>query len=382
MSTSLRLELVALASLALSAFGSFSPAIAAATFEQKEVDQSKFIAVASPYGNQAHQLLILEQVSSTRPCWQETGVNNAQVDPLLLKFDFTGICSRSTDSNGYSIRLAGQDLGLKYNLRVVKRNGELVLLGVPNRDPKAPTIEIGRSQLNSGFAKIVLNPGWRLTKRVYNGKALGHVYLTNDTALEQFQPTNVATSTPAPTTTKPSPAPVVSTPGSNSTGTAATPPRLPQVTVRPAQPQVISPAPTSGTSIPILVPPPEATSKPISTTRPVITPRPVLTTPPASPTRPAASSLPLPTLNPASALPPVGVNQPASRPLPPPPVVTPALTSVRPGVTVPTAPATKPQSPTGGFVVPTVEEGNQSSLNNSSNRADAPMNLPTVTVYR
>lgn len=375
MSTSLRLELVALASLALSAFGSFSPAIAAATFEQKEVDQSKFIAVASPYGNQAHQLLILEQVSSTRSCWQETGVNNAQVEPLLLKFDFTGICGRSTDSNGYSIRMAGQDLGLKYNLRVVKRNGELVLLGVPNRDPKAPTIEIGKSQLNSGFAKIALNPGWRLTKRVYNGKALGHVYLTSDTALEQFRPANVATSSPSPTTT-PAPAPVVSTPRPNPTGTATTPPRLPQVTVRPAQPQVISPAPTSGTSIPILVPPPEATNKPISTTRPVSTPRPVSTT------RPAASSLPLPTLNPASALPPVGVNQPASRPLPPPPVVTPAPTSVKPGVTVPTTPATKPQPSSGGFVVPTVEEGSQSSINNASNRAGVPMNLPTVTVYR
>lgn len=156
--------------------------LAVGGFGQYEVEQNRLIAVAAPVGNSdEHQLLILEQISDQRPCWTESGNNPIIVDPLMLSFDFTGICSRSTDANGYSVRVNGQDLALHYSLRVVERNNDLVLVATLN-DPSnrdAPAIEIGRANGNTeGFARIVLDPGWKFTKRTLDGRVLGHVYLT------------------------------------------------------------------------------------------------------------------------------------------------------------------------------------------------------------
>lgn len=160
--------------------GTLSPTTAA-TFDSAEVNDNNFIAVAAPYGDNKHQLLIIEQLSNRQRCWSETGSNPVSVDPLLLNFDFTGICGRSTDSNGYSLRMSGQDFGLDYILRIVERNGELVLVGTPRLDRNAPEIEIGSTKgVTNGFAKIMLNPGWRFTRRTYQGKPLGHIYITTD----------------------------------------------------------------------------------------------------------------------------------------------------------------------------------------------------------
>ncbi len=165
----------------------------AVVFGQKEVDQTKFIAVAKPVGQESHQLLVLEQVTDKKQCWSESGSKPVIVDPLLLKFDFTGICGRSTDANGYSIRMDGQDLGGKYTLRIRYRNNDMVLIGSPD-DSKDPEIEIGRANgLVKDFAKIQLNPGWYFSKRTFTTpatektpeivKVLGHVYLTRDDTL-------------------------------------------------------------------------------------------------------------------------------------------------------------------------------------------------------
>ncbi|PPS43558.1 DUF3747 domain-containing protein [Chroococcidiopsis sp. TS-821] len=159
-----------------------SPALAA-TFSQEEVEQNKFIAIAAPVGNGGRQLLILEQQSDERACWSESGTDPVVVEPLLLQFDFTGICGRSTDSNGYSIRMAEQDLGLHYRLSIIERDGEFVLVGVSNRDRQTPPIEIGRTRgIHSGFTKIHLQPGWQFTKRTFRGKSVGHVYLSSSLA--------------------------------------------------------------------------------------------------------------------------------------------------------------------------------------------------------
>lgn len=152
----------------------------AATFSQEEVEQNKFIAIAAPVGNGGRQLLILEQQSDKQACWSESGTNPVVVDPLLLQFDFTGICGRNTDSNGYSIRMAEQDIGLHYRLSIVERDGEFVLVGVSNRDRQASPLEIGRTHgIHSGFTKIHLEPGWQFTKRTFQGKTVGHVYLSS-----------------------------------------------------------------------------------------------------------------------------------------------------------------------------------------------------------
>ncbi|MDJ1183254.1 DUF3747 domain-containing protein [Roseofilum casamattae] len=156
---------------------------ARAFFDHTEVGQDKFVAIAAPRGSTAHQLLILEQKSTSRQCWSESGQSPTIVNPLLLNFDFTGICGRSTDSNGFSIRVNNEDLALKYSLRIVRRDNDLVLLGSSNT-PGGGEIEIGRANgVTSDFAKINLNPGWRFAKRSYQGQTLGHVYLLNDSQL-------------------------------------------------------------------------------------------------------------------------------------------------------------------------------------------------------
>ena len=152
-----------------------------ATFGQKEVEQNNFIAVAMPLNVARYQLLILEQMSNQQACWIENANSPTQVEPLLLKFDFTGICGRSTDSNGYSIRKSGEDMGLQYNIDIVKEGDELLLLGTPVQNPNAAPMLIGRTNgITDGFVKINLEPGWRFTKRTYKDKTLGHIYLTND----------------------------------------------------------------------------------------------------------------------------------------------------------------------------------------------------------
>jgi hypothetical protein len=189
--------------------GIWSPTTAA-TFDSTEVNADKFIAVAAPFGENKYQLLIVEQVSSKRPCWSESGSNPIQVEPLLLNFDFTGICDRKTDSNGYSIRMNGQDLGLDYIVRIVERNGELVLVGTPRVDRRAPEIEIGSTKGHgSGFEKIILNPGWRFARRVYQGKPLGHIYLVTDSAAPVASGSNPS---PQPLPPRPQPLPSNSQP--------------------------------------------------------------------------------------------------------------------------------------------------------------------------
>jgi N-acetylmuramoyl-L-alanine amidase len=198
------------------------------TFMQQEIAQGNFVAVAAPYGGgTAHQLMVIEQLRNSKACWAETrGPGPTQIEPLLANFDFTGICGRSLDSNGYSIRMAGEDLGMRYALRMIKTEDDMVLMGVPNR-PEMPMLEIGRTQgLSSGFAKIQLNSGWRFTRRNYRGQSLGHVYLTHDSPLTTMvsqpvipatsptettppgqQPKEIIFSAPLPTTPLPTPLP-------------------------------------------------------------------------------------------------------------------------------------------------------------------------------
>ena len=57
------------------------------------------------------QLNIYEQRSEKQPCFTVSGSAPAVVDPLLSTFDFTGICNRYIDGNGYSLRIGGDDLG-------------------------------------------------------------------------------------------------------------------------------------------------------------------------------------------------------------------------------------------------------------------------------
>jgi N-acetylmuramoyl-L-alanine amidase len=260
--------------------------VGAVAFDSREVDPSRFIAIAAPAGRSLHQLLILEQVNDSRACWQESGAAPAVVEPLLLEFDFTDICNRSTDSNGYSVRVGGDDLGWRYSLRVVKSDNDMVLVAVSNRDPSVPPIEIGRTNgLTDGFARITLTPGWRMTQRVYEGEAVGHIYLTNDQDIE----TLIATASESPiraarpiAQTRPATAPLPESPRPT-TLTPAASPSSPSVPVM-AAPSVTAPE----FSLAGINAPPGL--QPLSTRPPVVAGTPTSSAAPASPTSQMAAA--------------------------------------------------------------------------------------------
>ncbi|MGP0128790.1 MAG: DUF3747 domain-containing protein [cyanobacterium endosymbiont of Rhopalodia musculus] len=178
----LLLGLATLASVTFPSLMPFNISVQAATFEEQTIQQNNVVAVARPYGQGKYDLLIIEQIPDKQACWTENSSNPILVEPLLLKFDFTGICRRATDSNGYSIRVDGNDLGLDYLLRLVPRDGELVLVGTP-RSSNYQEIVVGSTKgLASGFMKVILNPGWQFSKRAYQGKVLGHFYLSGSQA--------------------------------------------------------------------------------------------------------------------------------------------------------------------------------------------------------
>jgi Protein of unknown function (DUF3747) len=160
-----------------------------AQMTQQELDQNGVVLIASPYQNgNRHQLLIVEQLSRTRACWSEQKTNTLTlINPLLSQFDFSGICGRATDSNGFSIRMGGQDLNWRYSLQVMEKDQELLLIARSNMPQKsAPDFVIGRvGGTTPDFAKIIPEPGWRITRRIANGKLTGHFYLTSDLTLEQ-----------------------------------------------------------------------------------------------------------------------------------------------------------------------------------------------------
>lgn len=157
----------------------------ASVFDETEVNQEEFIAVAQPFGEDKYNLIVIQQIPGKNSCWQEMSAtsNLVNVDLLLMNFDFTGHCRRSTDANGYSIRYDDKDYGLDYLLSLVEKDGELLLLGTNRMDRSQPPIVVGSSEgLSDQPMKIKLNPGWRFTKRTYQDKVLGHVYFSYDSA--------------------------------------------------------------------------------------------------------------------------------------------------------------------------------------------------------
>ena len=281
-------KFAAIASLLLTSIPLALPA-KASQFTETAVDQTQVIAIARPYGDRKYDLLVIEQIPKKKQCWAESGSMPVMVDPLLLNYDFTGICRRSTDSNGYSVRLDGQDYGLEYLLRIVPRGNELVLVGT-SRTGKAPELIIGSTQgLQAGFMKIILKPGWQFTKRTFNNKVLGHFYFSGKQA-DVLNPSNVQPEMPATlpaeipsTIPDPSTIPTPSVPEviPSTTPPSVTPPdtTLPKPSSSIQTPDVIVP-PTS-VDTPDLVPPtsvpavqePEVTVPP-TTTPTVVTPKP------------------------------------------------------------------------------------------------------------
>ncbi len=204
---SFRFTIAALATAAIAVTASNTPAAFAqtspaatptqvaqsSTFGAQETDQSPYVLVTNPTsrlgGRQRYGLMIIEQKRAEPLCFSTVGSNPTTVLPLLAQLpDFSGICGRSTDTNGYLIRTAGRDV--KYDPVLEEENGVLVLYAKPQ--PFAPRgsqrFVIGQTDgiSPSGYTKIFLNDGWRLARQTFNDRVTGRTYLANDLTVAQL----------------------------------------------------------------------------------------------------------------------------------------------------------------------------------------------------
>jgi N-acetylmuramoyl-L-alanine amidase len=233
--------LTALTATALGASAIASTSAIAQSYGQQPIEANRAVAIAEPVSNgRFYRLLILEQLTDQRACFEETAGTPTVIKPLLLNFDYAGICSRSSDSNGYSVRIGDQDLSSRYRLQVTRRGDNLVLVALPGALPgrggnDLPVLEIGRSNgVANDFVKIQLDPGWQMARRTLNGSAQGHLYLSNSQSLE----TVAAQAGGA----RPAAAPVAAAPPQN-----AAPAPAPSVSPRPGSPR---PPILGGSSLP------------------------------------------------------------------------------------------------------------------------------------
>ncbi len=164
-----------------------------ALFLAKEVPQERFILVAAPIGSgERAQLNIYEQLNDRRPCFSTSGVDPTIVTPLLGTFDFTGICNRFIDANGYSLRIGDVDLATNYRLSVVREKADTVLLAIPLKATAGPELLIARTHGTApGFLQLRFEPGWTLKRRHFGPRPLGHVYIHREPAVD-------TAATPAP----------------------------------------------------------------------------------------------------------------------------------------------------------------------------------------
>ncbi len=224
-----------------------APVRASALFAAAEVDQQNFLMVAAPIGTRGEkaQLNIYEQLKPVRPCFEVGEGLPSPVNPLLATFDFTGICNRYIDANGYSVRVGGQDLATSYRLMVTRSGGDMLLLAFPTKAGAGPEMVVARTRGSApGFLKLHLEPGWRLMRRQFGGRNLGHLYVYADswpgTAATAAQPAPIEPARPA----QPAPAtgtpaqPAAATPAPASTGrpAAAAPTRRPATSAPTSRP--------------------------------------------------------------------------------------------------------------------------------------------------
>ncbi|HEY9761692.1 MAG TPA: DUF3747 domain-containing protein [Trichocoleus sp.] len=232
MKSLMHLKVATLVAATLGVFGGLGNAMAYTTNRvQTQPESNQLLAQAVQYGEQAvtdptrvllvaapgsalepNKFFVIEQQSNSRPCWNET--SPGVINPLWTTFDFTGICGRYGDSNGYSIRTAGVDQGLSYQFRIEERDGNLILYGIPKpTNPDKRRVIVGRTngKSSTGFTRINLDPGWSLAKRTYEGRVLGHIYATNTSTIAQLLGTTGPVAggpTPTPVDPQPQPQPV------------------------------------------------------------------------------------------------------------------------------------------------------------------------------
>lgn len=178
---------LAAAGLTGSSLAALSPwAQAANIFNSRPLDAGRFAVLARPVGNSDWNLLVLEQIQAQPLCWEQRP--DGLVDPALNRFNFTGICSRYLDSNGYSLRIGNQDLASRYRLQLRQSGAELRLEASTPSDPTV--LVVGKAQVplrdRDGFVALKLEPDWDLQRRAYGEQTLSHIYFANARPLPEL----------------------------------------------------------------------------------------------------------------------------------------------------------------------------------------------------
>jgi hypothetical protein len=164
-------------------------------FSSAPVEASSFAVLARPVGDNDWSLVVLEQLRSRPFCW--TPRPDGLVDPTLNRFDYTGICGRFIDSNGYSLRVGDVDLNHSYRLRVQRLGNELQILATTAS--RGTELLVGRGTIprrdRDLFVSLQLVQGWELRRRVFGNRSLNHLYFANGQPLDSL----IATSRSRPT---------------------------------------------------------------------------------------------------------------------------------------------------------------------------------------
>ena len=156
-------------------------------FNSAAIPKERFALLAQPIGRAQWKLLVLEQIKTQPRCWRER--QDGLVEPSLNRFNFSGICKRYLDSNGYSLRSGGQDLGTRFRFRL-KRSGTLLMLEALDPQQRAPLL-VGQAALPArrdpnGFVALSLELGWALERRVYQGRPLNHLYFAHQAPVNRL----------------------------------------------------------------------------------------------------------------------------------------------------------------------------------------------------
>jgi len=172
------------AGLALLSAGLVGSQAAAGVFQSQPLEQERLAVLGQPVGSQGWKLLVLEQLKPAPKCWEER--RDGLIDPALNRFNFSGICSRYLDSNGYSLRVGDDDVSPRYRLRLESQGNTLVLLAMSGSHPTELVVGRGAIPLRdrSGFVALKLEPGWQLERRMYGERSLSHVYFANPQPLD------------------------------------------------------------------------------------------------------------------------------------------------------------------------------------------------------
>jgi hypothetical protein len=159
-------------------------------FGARPVDSGRYAVLGRPLGQGEWTLLVLEQILPAPRCWQSRP--DGLIDPSLNRFDFSGICGRYLDSNGYSLRLGNREGRANsagpLRLRLQEVGSQLHLLA--SAPDLAHELVVGRGAIpgrdRDGLVALRLNPGWELQRRTYGSQVLNHLYFANPASADQL----------------------------------------------------------------------------------------------------------------------------------------------------------------------------------------------------